>query len=169
MTLGHPMLSLIAAMDQNQAIGIQNRLPWHLPADLKHFKQLTLGKPILMGRTTFDSIGKPLPGRRNIIITRNPEFKTIGCDIAYSITQALTLCAQDPEIMLIGGASLYAQSLPLAQRLYLTLVRTSISEADAFFPAFDWNDWVILKRDDHDADESNAFAFSFLTLDRKLP
>lgn len=162
------VLSLIAAMDQNHIIGIQNRLPWHLPADLKHFKQLTIGKPIVMGRTTFESIGKPLPNRRNIVISRNPTFHATGCDIAHSIEQALALTTNDPETMLIGGASLYAQTLPLARRLYLTLVHTTLSEGDAFFPAINWNDWLILERVDHASDQANAVDYSFLTLDRKL-
>ncbi len=161
------VLSLIAAMDQHHVIGIQNRLPWHLPADLKHFKKLTMGKPIVMGRTTFESIGKPLPDRRNIIITRNAEFRAPGCDIVHSIEQALALTQQEPESMIIGGASLYAQTLALAQRLHLTLVHTTLTEGDAFFPSFDWNDWVIVEREDHEADERNEFNYSFLTFDKK--
>lgn len=161
------VLSLIAAMDQHHVIGIQNRLPWHLPADLKHFKKLTMGKSIVMGRTTFESIGKPLPDRRNIVITRSAEFRAPGCDIVHSIEQALALTQQEPEAMIIGGASLYAQTLPLAQRLYLTLVHTTLTDGDAFFPSVDWSDWVVVEREDHEADERNEFDFSFLTFDKK--
>ncbi len=161
------VVSLIAAMDQHHVIGIHNRLPWHLPADLKHFKKLTMGKSIVMGRTTFESIGKPLPNRRNIVISRNAEFRAPGCDIVHSIEQALTLTQQEPESMIIGGASLYAQTLPLAHRLYLTLVHTTLAEGDAFFPSFGWNDWVIVEREDHEADERNEFNYSFLTFDKK--
>jgi dihydrofolate reductase len=106
--------SLIVAMDENRLIGSNNGLPWHLPADLAFFKRTTMGKPIVMGRKTFESIGRPLPGRRNIVVTRDPDFSAAGCDIANSIDAALDLCADDEEVMLIGGASLYQQSLSRA-------------------------------------------------------
>jgi dihydrofolate reductase len=114
--------SLIVAMDENRLIGSNNGLPWHLPADLAFFKRTTMGKPIVMGRKTFESIGRPLPGRRNIVVTRDPDFSAAGCDIANSIDAALDLCADDEEVMLIGGASLYQQSLSRATQLYITQI-----------------------------------------------
>ena len=121
--MSKPRVSLIAALAQNRVIGIENRLPWKLPEDLAHFKALTLGYPILMGRKTFESLGRPLPGRRNIVITRNRDYQSPDCEIVVSIADALALCVEADEIFFIGGAELYKQVLPLVDRLYLTEVQ----------------------------------------------
>ena len=162
------MLSLIVAVGANNEIGKNRRMPWHLPADLKHFKALTLGKPIIMGRKTFAAIGKPLPDRRNIVVTRDRGLHADGIEVAHSLTDALVLAAGVPEIMLIGGGELYREALPRAQRIYLTRVHASF-DADTFFPALDPADWRETAREDHAADERNAFAYSFITLERRLP
>jgi len=160
-------LSLIWAMADDRAIGIENRLPWKLPADMKWFRQHTLGKPIVMGRLTFESFGaKPLPGRRNIVVSRNPDYAADGIEVYSSLDDALRAASDAEEIMVIGGASLYAQALPLAQRLYMTLVHGEV-DGDAFFPAFDLEQWTQTERHDFDADERNDHPYSFVILDRK--
>ena len=143
-------------------------MPWHLPADLKHFKALTLGKPVIMGRKTFEAIGKPLTERRNIIVTRRLGDSTAGCEVTHSLTDALVLASGVPEIMLIGGGELYREALPRAQRIYLTRVHAHF-DADTFFPALDPADWRETAHTDHEADERNPYAYSFLTLERRLP
>jgi dihydrofolate reductase len=159
-------LSIICAMDQNRLIGNNNELPWHLPADLAFFKRTTLGKPVLMGRKTYESIGRPLPGRQNIIITRDRDYQVDGCDSCQSIDAALELAADQEEIMLIGGASLYQQTLDRAQKLYLTRIHTSF-EGDAWFPEFDPEDWLEDWHEDHYSDEKNKYDFSFIQYSRK--
>ena len=139
-------VSLIVAVSRNGVIGIDNQLPWHLPEDLKYFKSVTMGKPIIMGRKTFDSIGRPLPGRTNIVITRDTSWQADGVEVAQSLVQAMTLgklaCASGDvdEAMVIGGEQIYRMTLPVADRLYLTEVQAEV-EGDAFFPAFDASDW----------------------------
>ena len=160
-------LSLIVAMDKNRLIGSNNGLPWHLPADLAFFKRTTMGKPIVMGRKTFESIGRPLPGRRNIVVTRDPDFSAEGCDIANSIDAALALCADDDEVMLIGGASLYQQSLSRATQLYVTQIHHRFG-GDTWFPDFDESEWRVESREDCDADPSNAYAYSFIKFVREF-
>ena len=155
-------------MDDARVIGIKNRLPWHLPADLHHFKALTMGKPILMGRNTFESIGKPLPGRVNVIITRDQSYRAAGCVVMHTLDAALNYCAGDPEAMVIGGASLYAQTLPLAQRLYLTLIHNTTFEGDAYFPYWDPQQWQEIAHEDHPSDAKNRYPYSFITLDKKI-
>ncbi len=159
-------LSIICAMDQNRLIGKNNALPWHLPADLAFFKQTTMGKPILMGRKTYESIGRPLPGRQNIIISRDTNYQAEGCDCCTDIDTALALAADHAEIMLIGGASLYQQTLERAQQLYLTHIHASF-EGDAWFPEVNQNDWLITWQEDHTADEKNRFDYSFVKYSRK--
>ena len=159
------IISIIAAMADNRVIGIENQLPWNLPADMKWFRQQTMNKPVLMGRKTFDSIGKPLPKRRNIVITRDEALKIEGCDVVSSIDDALALCADIEEIMIIGGASFYEQMLPRADRLYLTLVHTDI-KGDALFPEINEQQWQETERTDHPADEANAFAYSFVIYEK---
>ncbi len=154
-------LSLIVAMDENRLIGSDNRLPWHLPADLALFKRTTMGKPVVMGRKTFESIGKPLPGRRNIVITRNPSFKAEGCEVVSDIDSALAICADDEEIMLIGGASLYQQTIDRADCMYITLIHHEF-DGDTWFPEFDPGDWRVAEREDFEADDDNPFAWSFV-------
>lgn len=161
-----PRIALIAAMGNDRVIGVDNRLPWHLPADLKHFKGLTLGKPVLMGRRTFESIGRPLPERRNIVVTRDADFRPEGVIVASSIDEALARAAPASEIMVIGGASFYAQMLPRAQRLYLTLVHGNF-EGDAYFPAWDARQWEQVERQDFPCDETGNPSYSFVTLDRR--
>jgi len=159
-------ISLIWAMADNRVIGIENRLPWKLPADMKWFRENTLGKPIIMGRLTFESFGaKPLPGRRNIIISRNPTYSAEGIEVFTSIEDALQATQDSEEVMIIGGMSLYKQSLLFADRLYMTLIHANI-EGDAWFPEFDLSDWQQTARSDFSADEKNPHAYSFVTLDK---
>jgi dihydrofolate reductase len=160
------IISLIAAMGKDRVIGIDNRLPWRLPADMKHFRALTLGKPVLMGRKTFDSIGKPLPGRTNIVVSQDPDFQPEGVTVARSIAEALAAGREADEIMVIGGASFYAQLLPRAQRLYLTEIHQEFA-GDAFFPAWDPREWREIERNDHAADGDNIYPYSFITLARR--
>jgi len=161
------IISIIVAMADNRVIGIENRLPWRLPADMKWFRQHTMGKPVLMGRKTFDSIGKPLPNRRNIIITRDANLMIEGCEVANSVEAALANCSEAPEVMIIGGASFYEQMLPRADRLYLTLVHAEV-KGDAHFPAIDLSEWREVERSDHSADTANSFNYSFVILERRV-
>lgn len=160
------MLSIIVAMTHNRVIGKDNQLPWRLPADLKHFKALTMGKPIIMGRKTFDSIGKPLPGRSNIVVTRDPGYQAEGVIIVHSLEEAIEITRGVPEAMLIGGAQLYAAALPRTQRIYLTLIDVVIP-GDAFFPDYDPHDWREIAREGHVPDENNIYPYSFLILERQ--
>lgn len=159
------IISLIAAMADNRVIGIENRLPWNLPADMKWFRQRTLGKPVLMGRKTFESIGRPLPNRTNIIVTRDAGWMAEGCVVAPDIDAALLAAGDVPEVMIIGGASFYAQMLPRAQRLYLTLVHAEI-EGDAWFPEIDFSAWREIERHDHAPDDANRYPYSFVIYQR---
>ncbi|MGH9353103.1 MAG: dihydrofolate reductase [Terriglobia bacterium] len=162
------MLSLIVAVGEHNEIGKSGKMPWHLPADLKHFKTITLGKPIIMGRKTFEAIGKPLPERRNIVITRDRGYHATGFEVAHAFTDALVMAAGVPEIMVIGGGELYREALPRAQRIYLTRMHASF-DADTFFPTLDPADWRETTREDNAADVRNSFAYSFLTLERCIP
>jgi dihydrofolate reductase len=158
-------IAIIAAMAENRVIGKENSLPWRLPEDLRHFRHLTLGKPVIMGRRTYESLGKPLPGRRNIVVTSNRHYVAGGCAIVHSLEQALEEVAEAPEVMIIGGATLYAEALPRAYRLYLTLVHQVFS-GDVSFPEFDLSEWREVEREDHEPDDRNPVAFSFITLVR---
>jgi dihydrofolate reductase len=159
-------LSLIWAMGENRVIGVDNRLPWHLPADLRHFRQLTTGHPIFMGRKTFESFPKPLPDRLHVVITSNTSYRVPpGCICVPSIDAALTATRDAPEVFVIGGASLYAQMLPRAHRLYVTLIH-GVFAGDTRFPDFNWGNWREIQREEYEADEQNRYAYSFLTLDR---
>jgi dihydrofolate reductase len=151
-------LSLIAALDRRNAIGKGNALPWHLPADLKRFKALTLGKPVLMGRKTAESLGRALPGRRNLVLTRSGRVPFDGME-AIALDDALALGG---EVCVIGGGEIYELTLPFATHLHLTHVDTIVEGADAFFPAFDANAWRVTSREAHAADERHAFAFEFV-------
>jgi dihydrofolate reductase len=157
-------LSLIAALDRHHAIGKGNALPWHLPADLKRFKSLTLGKPILMGRKTAESIGRALPGRRNLVLTRSGRVPFDGMEAVASLDDALALA--DAELCVIGGGEVYAACFPRATHLFLTHVDTVVDGADAFFPAFDANAWHVVAREAHAADAKHAFAFEFTDYER---
>lgn len=164
-------LAMIAALAQNRVIGLDNKMPWHLPADLKHFKAMTLGKPIVMGRKTWESLGRPLPGRLNLVVSRQPDLRPEGAEAFGSLDAALVraeqwACEQGAsEIMLIGGAQLYQQALPLAQRLYLTRIAAN-PEGDAFFPVFDEAQWQRSDCQAHPA-EGEAPAYSFETWQRR--
>lgn len=161
------IISLIWAMDENRLIGVENRLPWKLPADMKWFRRHTLGKPIVMGRKTFDSFGgRPLPERTNIVVTRDRGYTAEGAVVVYSIDEALEVAADADEVMIIGGASFYEQMLPKADRLYITQVHGQF-EGDAWFPEFDMNAWQESGREEHPVDEKNAHACSFLSYERK--
>lgn len=159
-------LSIISAMDENRLIGKNNSLPWHLPADLAFFKKNTLNKPILMGRKTYESIGRPLPGRRNIIISRDPDFRAEGCEICDSLDSALALVKDQQETMLIGGASLYAQTIHRAEHLYITEIHAQF-EGDAWFPIIDPTLWQESWREDHQPDEKNPYYYSFVKYSRR--
>jgi dihydrofolate reductase len=161
------MISLIVAAARNRAIGQGGRLPWHLPDDLRHFRAKTLGKTVLMGRRTYESLGKPLPGRKNVVVTRDATLQAPGCTVVFTLENALACARAAEEIMVIGGASLYADLLPHAERIYLTSVHADI-EGDAFFPELDPHEWVEASREHHAADERHAYAFTFIELFRKL-
>ncbi|MEN8106940.1 MAG: type 3 dihydrofolate reductase [Pseudomonadota bacterium] len=158
-------ISIIVAMAENRVIGRDNRLPWYLPADLKHFKATTLGKPILMGRKTWESIGRPLPERTNIVITRDENYTASGCVVVHSLDAALSAAEHHAEVMIIGGAELYRQVLPQADTLYLTLVHGEF-EGDTCFPQWETDAWREVERIDHEADDRNPHAYSFITLER---
>ncbi|MDY0780784.1 dihydrofolate reductase [Tenacibaculum sp. IB213877] len=160
------MITIIAAIGKNYELGKDNDLIWHLPADLKRFKKITSGFPILMGRNTFESIGKPLPNRTNIIITSRDDYFVDGCLIANSIKQAIELADND-TIFIIGGAQIYKQAIKnnIADRLDITIVHSSFN-ADVFFPEIDENNWKEVSREDFKADEKNKFDYSFVTYER---
>lgn len=161
-----PLISLIAAMADDRAIGIENRLPWKLPADMRWFRLHTLGKPIVMGRKTFESFGgKPLPERTNIVITRDENYSAEGAVVVHSIDEAIDAAGDVEEVMIIGGESFYKQMLPRADRFYLTRVHGSF-EADAWFPEFDPEEWKELEHTEYPADDKNAYACSFVVLQR---
>jgi len=159
-------LSLIVAMDQKGVIGINNALPWRLSADLKYFKSVTMGRPIIMGRKTHESIGKPLPGRRNIIISRNQDYSTEDCEVCHSLAEALNLCAGEPEVVVIGGRDIFIKAIDQADRIYLTEVHADVL-GDTFFPVFDRLEWREVERHKFPADEKNEYPHSFVVLDRK--
>jgi dihydrofolate reductase len=159
-------LSAIVAMSENRVIGNDNRLPWHLPADLQHFKLVTLGKPIIMGRKTFESIGRPLPGRQNIIVTRDVDFLAPGCVVVHSIEAAISAASDQEEAFVIGGALLYEQMLPLVQCLYLTVIHQAF-EGDTFFPVIDMSEWTQVEEIRPELDEKNVYSYSFIVLKRK--
>ena len=163
-------LVLIAALDRDHAIGKGNALPWHLPADLKRFKALTLGKPMLMGRKTAESLGRALPGRRNLVLTRSDRVPFDGMEAVASADDALRIASEDAanELCVIGGGEVFAMTLRLAQRMHLTWVDTVIEGADAFFPRFDRDAWIETTREAHAADARHAFGFEFVDYRRLL-
>jgi len=159
------LLSIVVAVAENGVIGADNRLPWRLPADLKRFKELTMGKPIVMGRKTYESIGRPLPGRHNIVITRQPSLAIDGCTVVGSLDAALTAAGPVSEVCLIGGAQLYRLALPRVQTIHLTRVHARV-EGDVMFPTLDAAHWREAVLAHHPADERHAHAFSFVLLTR---
>jgi dihydrofolate reductase len=159
-------ISLIVAMASNRVIGNNNLMPWHLSADLKKFKKITMGSPILMGRKTYESIGRPLPGRTNIIISRNPEYQQDGCLVFNDIETAIKKgCESAGEIFVIGGSDLYEAILPIADALYLTIINREF-QGDTFFPDIDLNDWSEVERENIHDDPDAAFSYSFLKLEK---
>lgn len=165
-------VALMVAAAENGVIGRNNALPWHLPGDLQYFKRTTMGKPIIMGRKTYDSVGKPLPGRTNIIITRNPDFRAEGTRVVSSLDEALSL-AEDialidgvDEVVVVGGAEIYRLALPRASRIYITEVHAAV-EGDAVFPEVDWSEWVESSRERFAAVQPNPYDYSFVVYDRK--
>ena len=165
--MNKPLLSLVTAMDSNRLIGKDNSLPWHLPADLVFFKRTTMGKPIILGRQSVHSIGAALPGRQNIVVTRDCNFNAPNCEAVQSIDQAINLSTGAEEVMLIGGASLYEQTINKADIIYLTLIHHEF-DGDAWFPEIDPADWKLTSQNDYDANEKNPFSYSFLKLVREI-
>lgn len=157
-------ISMVAAMAKDRVIGKDNAMPWHLPADFAWFKKVTMGKPIVMGRKTFESIGRPLPGRQNIVISRNPDFTAEGVTVVSDIAAAQSAAGDVEELMIIGGGSIYEACLPLADRLYLTFIDLTV-EGDTCFPAWD-DTWQEVHSESYAADEKNAHAMRFVILER---
>jgi len=160
------IISLVAAASENNVIGKDGKIPWDLPKDFKHFHDVTEGKPIVMGRKTHESIGRILPGRRNIIVTRR-EMEIEGCDIVHSVQEAIELVGGEAEVCIIGGGEIYKMALPIANRIDLTRVHTVIEDGDAFFPEFSEDEWELKSEERHEADEEHKFAYTFLLYDRK--
>lgn len=160
-------IALIVGMGNNRVIGKDNQIPWHLSADLQYFKKTTLGKPVVMGRRTYESIGKPLPGRHNIVITRNQQWAVDGVSVAHSLDDALQLAADEKpsEMMIIGGSHLYTEALPRAQRLYVTHVDIDVA-GDTFFPQWDQHVWHEVSRESHQKDDKNPFDYCFCVYER---
>ncbi len=156
--------SIIVAIAKNHAIGKDNKLLWHLPNDLKHFKDVTSGHTVIMGRKTFDSVGKPLPRRRNIVVTRQ-DISIEGCEVVKSIDAALALCALEEEVFIVGGAEIYRQALHLTDRIYLTIIDDEF-DGDTFFPQLSPGEWHEKKREDFEPDEKNKYSYAFITLER---
>jgi dihydrofolate reductase len=159
-------LSIIVAMDGNGLIGKDNDLPWRLPADLKYFKKITTGKTVLMGRKTYSSIGRPLPNRRNIVVSRNNSFIADGCEIVSGISEAIELTKDDTEVMIMGGSSFYEQMLPMADTLYITEIEGEF-DGDSYFPNYDRGDFIEVSRDTHLPDEQNPYTYHFTVLKRQ--
>ena len=160
-------LSIICALAQDHAIGFENRLLFRLSADLKRFKELTTGRTIIMGRKTFESLPKgALPNRRNVVLSRRADVCFEGCEVFGSLKAALQSCGEDEQVFIIGGESVYAEALPLADRLYLTHVKATPAQADAFFPKFDASAWKVVKEEAHEADEKNECPYVFVDYER---
>ena len=161
-------ISIVVAASENNVIGDRGRLPWHLPEDLRRFKEITLGKPIVMGRATWDSIGRALPGRRNLVISRNPNFKPQGGELAGSVEDAIRIAGDCDELMVIGGGQIYKRFLPLADRIYLTRVRANI-EGDTLFPELDFDEWHEVRRESFPKNTARDYAFDIVLLERREP
>ena len=161
-------VTLITAYAHNRVIGKNNRMPWHLPEDLAHFKSTTLGTPIIMGRHTWESIGQALPGRRNIVVSRTPTLNLLGAEIFTSLDKAVSACQHAPEVFVIGGAQIYAQAISFAHRLIITEIDDTF-DGDTFFPEFDKHEWQEISRERHQAKPPNQFFFSFVEYKRQNP
>ena len=166
MSPAQPLVSLIVAMAQNGVIGRDNTMPWRLPQDMKRFRAFTLGKPILMGRKTFESIGSPLPGRVNLVLTRDRAWYAHGVIVVHSVDEALTQAEASAELVAIGGAEIYRQVLPFARRIYLTHVHADVP-GDIYFPDFDSTQWADVECSMHPADDEHAYPLTFVTLERR--
>jgi len=153
-------ITLIGAMGKNRELGFQNKLPWHLPDDLKRFKSLTRGHAVIMGRKTYESIGRPLPERKNIIITRDAAYAAPGCETAHSIEEALKMAGVDAETFVIGGAEIYTLALPYANKLDLTFVEAEMA-ADAYFPELNESEWRVVSEEAHEVDDTHPYRFVF--------
>lgn len=160
-------ISIIVAMAQNRTIGINNTLPWRCPEDLKHFKSLTMGHHMIMGRKTYDSIGKPLPGRTTVVVTRNPELEIDGCIVTRSLEEAIAACSGDKEVFIVGGAELYAQAMPLVDTLYVTEIQQDV-DGDAHFPAFRQSEWHEVAREPRIQESPQPLQYHFVTFQRTL-
>lgn len=159
-------ISLVVAASINNVIGRDGGLPWHLPDDLRYFKRLTTGKPIVMGRRTFESIGRSLPDRRNIVMTRDPDYRAAGCDVATSVSEVLDLVGAANEVMIIGGGQVYHDFLARADRIYLTRVQAQL-EGDTYFPQIDEAAWRLVSTERHAADEKHGYAFDLMVFERR--
>jgi dihydrofolate reductase len=162
-------MELVVAVSENDVIGRANQLPWRLPSDLRHFKALTMGHHILMGRKTCESIGKALPGRTNWVLSRSSDFKPADCKVVRTLEEGQMGVGGEGPLMVIGGAEIYRLCLPQARRIHLTLVHAKIADGDTFFSAWHDPEWSESRRERHEADEKNSYAYSFLTLDRARP
>ncbi len=160
------MISLIAAMANDHSIGKNNRMPWHLSADLKHFKKITLNKPIIMGRRTYESLGQALPQRKNIVITQQEDFIAPDCIITHNLNDAIKAAGEVDEIMIIGGGQLYQEAINIAQRMYLTFIELDV-EGDTFFPKWQEDEWQEISREAHKKDALNAYDYAFVVLEKK--
>lgn len=160
------IISLIAAMGKNRTIGKNNSLPWNLPADMKYFRDKTRGKPVIMGRKTYESIGKPLPKRLNIIITRDENYKAEGCVVVHTADEAIIAAGNVKEVMVIGGSQIYKEFLPRANRMYLTKIDAEF-EGDTYFPEFTTEEWKEISYEEHERDAENPYDYRFVVLERK--
>lgn len=160
------IISIIVAMSENRVIGRNNQLPWHLPGDLKHFKSVTWGKPILMGRLTYESIGRPLPGRTNIVLTHDPSYMAPGCVVVNSFEHAMNAAKGFDELMVIGGARVFEKMLPMADRLYLTQIHATV-EGDTFFPEWESNQWVACEKNHFSANDHQRYAYSIYKYEKE--
>lgn len=160
-------ITLVAAMAQGRVIGKDNQMPWHMPADLRHFKALTLHKPVIMGRHTFESLGKPLPQRRNIVLTRDQQAHLVGCEIARDLPTALAMTADAEDIIIMGGAQLYSAALPVATHMHLTFIDAAIA-GDTYFPEWNPAEWHEVDRQAHPADDKNPYPYTFVSFQRHI-
>lgn len=165
--MSYPKVTFIVAAAENNAIGKGNQMPWHLPNDFKYFKAKTMDHSIIMGRKTFESIGKPLPGRRNIIISRQPTLNIEDVDVANSLQDVINYCRDEREIFIIGGAEIFNQAMPMADEILLTRVHTNIEGADAFFPELPESDWELISQEKHNKDEKHQYDYTFEVYKRK--
>ncbi|MDE2311083.1 MAG: dihydrofolate reductase [Betaproteobacteria bacterium] len=163
--MAEKQIAIIVAMAKNRTIGINNTLPWRIPEDLKHFKALTMGHHLIMGRKTFDSIGKPLPGRTTVVVTRDRRLRIDGCTVVHSLPEAIASCASDPQTFVVGGEDVYAQSLPLADTLYITEIQQDVA-GDAVFPAFDKAEWREVSREIKHQETPQPLEYHFVTYRR---